>query len=88
MKKINGLPLLAGPLYTPDGTKCDDWWELAEWFRKYEGPLWEAAADHIGTDGRMGTNAGRRLRDQSAAYRAAYEAIRGIAERQIPEEYQ
>ncbi len=85
MKKINDLPLLAGPLYAPDGTKCADWWELAEWFHKQEGPLWQSASERLNSNGQMKDTAGRRLREQSGAYRDAYEAIRRIAENQVRE---
>lgn len=85
MKKTNALPLLTGPVYAPDGTKCADWWELAEWFHKQEGPLWQSASGRLNSLGRMKDTVGTRLREQSGAYRDAYEAIRHIAENQVRE---
>ena len=85
MKKTKDLPLLTGPLYAPDGTKCADWWELAEWFRKQEGPLWQSARERLNSNGQMKDTAGRRLREQAAAYRDAYETIRLIAQNQVHE---
>lgn len=87
MKQVNGLPLLPGPLYAPDGTKVEDWWEMAEWFRKYEGPLWLAGTEKIEAAGECPVpgSAAQRLRAQASGYRGAYEAIRRIAENQVVE---
>ncbi len=85
MKKTKDLPLLTGPLYAPDGTKCADWWDLAEWFHKQEGLLWQSASGSLNSLGQMEIIAGTRLREQSGAYRDAYEAIRHIAENQVRE---
>lgn len=87
MKQVNGLPLLPGPLYAPDGTKVEDWWEMAEWFRKQEGPLWLAGTEKIeaDSDAALYDSTASRLRAQASGYRGAYEAIRRIAENQIHE---
>lgn len=87
MKEVNGLPILQGPLFAPDGTKVADWWELAEWFRKYEGPLWLAGTEKIEAAGGCPPGAAaQRLRTQACGYRDAYEALRRIAENQVVEE--
>lgn len=87
MTKINGLPLLTGPMYAPDGTEVADWWELAEWFHKYESSLWRAANDMGEVPLKFGSPASR-LRHQASGYRDVYEAMRRIAEHQIYEESQ
>lgn len=90
MKEVNGLPILQGPLFAPDGTEVADWWELAEWFRKHEGPLHAAAVEltQVINGALAPGDTARRLGSQSSAYRDAYESLRRIAESQIHEDPQ